>query len=486
MIAFFPEPYPDELLYSLFARYYVRSGYPIYRSAAEDLYRDVNISPDMEFINPLTSDALHHLTKYKDMQQRILNNTLFPYYSAFIPNDRQRELLTQIADNKKVRCDMLRRIGEKEAVKGLLFCPCCANEDRKRYGETYWHRTHQIPHLYICPIHHCRLKYALTLKKGGRTPALLTAQELITVTDEITFVDNKSLIRLAEYINEVFKTINDVNSPVPVHVFLDSMLAYTPYKSKRGAQRNITKLTEDFIRFYKELPENPVTEVWQMQKVFTGDKLNPYVICMIADFLQISPTALVHRKITPRSQKKEFDARIHALFTAGYNCRQIADKLGISYESVKKMKAGSYEKSRTKQKGKGGVKRTDWELRDKETLPLVKEAILAIKESDGDRPVRITLSAVEKHLRLPSKSLLKMPICKKEVEQYTETMEQYWTREILWALDDIRKNCEPVTWTGIRRRINITRADFDRCLPLLLRTGEAKLLEAMVAESKKE
>ena len=79
-----------------------------------------------------------------------------------------------------------------------------------------------------------------------------------------------------------------------------------------------------------------------------------------------------------------------------------------------------------------------------------------------------------------------MPICKKEVEQYTETMEQYWTREILWALDDIRKNCEPVTWTGIRRRINITRADFDRCLPLLLRTGEAKLLEAMVAEGKKE
>ena len=68
MIAFFPEPYPDELLYSLFARYYVRSGYPIYRSAAEDLYQDVNISPDMEFINPLTSDALHHLTKYKDMQ----------------------------------------------------------------------------------------------------------------------------------------------------------------------------------------------------------------------------------------------------------------------------------------------------------------------------------------------------------------------------------------------------------------------------------
>lgn len=486
MIAFFPEPYPDELLYSVLARYYVRSGYPIYRSAAEDLYRDALITPDMEFLNPLTLDAWQHLTRNQDRKHRIFHHTMFPYYSAFLSQDRQKELLTKLAGNQKVRCDMLRRIGEKEAVKGLLFCPLCANEDRKRYGETYWHRTHQIPHLVICPIHHCRLKYALTRKKDSRSPTLLTAQELIPIPKEIAFVENASLIRLAEYRNEVFQMMKDVNSPVPVHVFFDSQLAYTPYKSTRGAQRNITKLTEDFLNFYRELPENPVAKVWQMQKVFTGDKLNPYVICMIADFLQISPAALVDRKLPPRSQKKEFDARIHALFTAGYNCRQIADKLGISYESVKKMKAGSYEKSRTKQKGKGGAKRTDWELRDKETLPLVKEAILAVKESDGDRPVRITLSAVEKHLRLPSKSLLKMPICKKEVEQYTETMEQYWTREILWALDDIRKNCEPVTWTGIRRRINITRADFDRCLPLLLRTGEAKLLEAMVTEGKKE
>lgn len=246
MIAFFPEPYPDELLYSVLARYYVRSGYPIYRSAAEDLYRDALITPDMEFLNPLTLDAWQHLTRNQDRKHRIFHHTMFPYYSAFLSQDRQKELLTKLAGNQKVRCDMLRRIGGKEASKGLLFCPCCAKEDIKRYGETYWHRTHQIPHLYICPIHHCRLKYALTLKKGGRTPALLTAQELITVTDEITFVDNKSLIRLAEYINEVFKTINDVNSPVPVHVFFDSQLAYTPYKSTRGAQRNITKLTEDF------------------------------------------------------------------------------------------------------------------------------------------------------------------------------------------------------------------------------------------------
>ena len=39
MIGFFPEFYEDELLYSLLARYYIRSGYLNYVYAAEDLFQ---------------------------------------------------------------------------------------------------------------------------------------------------------------------------------------------------------------------------------------------------------------------------------------------------------------------------------------------------------------------------------------------------------------------------------------------------------------
>ena len=38
MISFFPEVYPDELLYSWFARYGVRTGYTNYRAIADDLF----------------------------------------------------------------------------------------------------------------------------------------------------------------------------------------------------------------------------------------------------------------------------------------------------------------------------------------------------------------------------------------------------------------------------------------------------------------
>ena len=43
MILYFPKAYPDELLYSQLARYYIKSGYTAYRFAAEALYKNKTI-----------------------------------------------------------------------------------------------------------------------------------------------------------------------------------------------------------------------------------------------------------------------------------------------------------------------------------------------------------------------------------------------------------------------------------------------------------
>ena len=38
MIAFFSDPYPDELVYSWLARFQLKAGYPGYIGAAEELF----------------------------------------------------------------------------------------------------------------------------------------------------------------------------------------------------------------------------------------------------------------------------------------------------------------------------------------------------------------------------------------------------------------------------------------------------------------
>lgn len=43
MIAFFSEPYADELAYSLFARYHVHSGNITFRATAEDIFQNKDL-----------------------------------------------------------------------------------------------------------------------------------------------------------------------------------------------------------------------------------------------------------------------------------------------------------------------------------------------------------------------------------------------------------------------------------------------------------
>ena len=64
MIAYFPPPYEDELLYSWLARYYSKSGYMAYTLAAEDLFSNKHTKPSIEFISRLTTAALEATERY--------------------------------------------------------------------------------------------------------------------------------------------------------------------------------------------------------------------------------------------------------------------------------------------------------------------------------------------------------------------------------------------------------------------------------------
>ena len=38
-------------------------------------------------------------------------------------------------------------------LKALRYCPACVNRERSRFGEAYWHRSHQFPGVLICTEH---------------------------------------------------------------------------------------------------------------------------------------------------------------------------------------------------------------------------------------------------------------------------------------------------------------------------------------------
>ena len=90
MIAFFPDPYPDELAYSLFARYHVHSGSISFSSTARELFQTKDAIPNPEFFAPLSEEVRSIITRSSTMEDFITKHTMLPYYIRFLPLERRR------------------------------------------------------------------------------------------------------------------------------------------------------------------------------------------------------------------------------------------------------------------------------------------------------------------------------------------------------------------------------------------------------------
>jgi hypothetical protein len=156
MIGFFPNVYPDEVLYSLCARYSDRVQYSRAGSVNFELFGSYFRWGDVGLpgrLNHLVS-ALPTKQTYS-VEDFIYNNTLFPFYAPFFPAERVGRLLKVIkgsTDAVKQSLAGTFNSSIKPTVQ-LRFCPACVAEDRSNYGECYWHRSHQAPGVSVCPSH---------------------------------------------------------------------------------------------------------------------------------------------------------------------------------------------------------------------------------------------------------------------------------------------------------------------------------------------
>lgn len=155
MLVHFPTPYPDELLYSMFSRYHIRSGNISPKQTIEELFgvRTKRAVTDLPAnLETLVQQFPHQAFTVDEI---ISNHTLFPYYEPFLPPERARKIRETMTsdDGDKIHT----RAGiAASAIKldpYLKYCPSCCREDKNEFGELYWHRIHQIPGVLVCPNH---------------------------------------------------------------------------------------------------------------------------------------------------------------------------------------------------------------------------------------------------------------------------------------------------------------------------------------------
>ncbi|MCD8329550.1 MAG: TniQ family protein [Lachnospiraceae bacterium] len=481
MIACFPEVYTDELVYSWFARYSVKSGHVSYRYVAEELYQSRTNRPDFEFYNCLTTTAYNILTKEKPIEKIIMEHTMFPCYGRFISKERKNKAFQSLVEMQGNYNNLLPIPKRKsDADRYLRYCPMCAESDREQYGETYWHRNHQLMGINVCSVHGCRLVDSDVIISGKASPCLITAEESIQSSIGADMVDNMIENQFAKYATAVFQSELDLQSEIRIGDFLHSKMSGTKYRSARGEQRNIALLHADFAVYYQELPDNHFTELWQIQKVLTNDRYNLNEICMLAMFLNVSVSELECMKLPEKTQEQIFDEEVRKLHEQGLKYPEIARRLSASYNIVKPIGEERYKRQYTKKENplRSGAKPHHWNQMDIETLPLVKDAIQSIQGDGTQRPGKVTVPTVERFLNLPGKRIAEhLPLCRHEIEKHRESQVQYWARETVWAVNQIIASGDVLNWKHVRNLTNMRRNNLVDCLPYLSQFADAEMVK---------
>lgn len=156
MLAFFPHPYPDEILYSVFARYHRWSGNIEAKITQKELFGSITVSAIVDFPSHLKAlmDRLPLGATY-ELTELVENHTMFPLYAPFLPVTRAQKILQAMYSDKGNSIYLTTGVMASAVSQPsfLRFCPQCIKEDQMKWGEPYWHRAHQFPGVLVCPIH---------------------------------------------------------------------------------------------------------------------------------------------------------------------------------------------------------------------------------------------------------------------------------------------------------------------------------------------
>lgn len=428
MKMYFPEIYPDELVYSWFGRFAVHSGY-INSQLLQFLYCKRSDTPIKEFIGNLNPEARECIAKIYPLKELVLEHTMYPQYARFVPLEQRKEALHKLCYEN---CDMhhlFAVLPRHEKEQYLKYCPICSREDRQQYSETYWHRKHQIRNIGICPKHKCKLMDSIVLARSMSLYSFITAEEVIPDSEEYISVDNSQQLGFAEYTEQVFDVPVNFEKDIPLSSILYYAMRNTEYMKSTGNSRHMTKFVDDMTHFYEQIELNEIASINRIQKtLLTGRGYDFSLACQLAFFLDIKPEELTDSK--------------------------------LSEEQIKREKESHYIKNRDI---------SDWSEYDRENVARFEEFCNAIYNgslSNNGRPERVSERMIYEFLNVTSYGFKNMPQCMKVYEKYAESYEQSWMRKLAWAYEKLKqeKNEQPIYWTDLRKMSGVKKKSLERVM----------------------
>lgn len=202
MISHFPVLYPGELLYSGCARFADRMHYPTLGATNLELFGNRMAIPVVDLPHQIGRLVANLPASHiYDADALIDQHTLLPLYAPFLPVKNYQRLRKAMRGGGCRTTYLIAGItaGRVRLPLHLRSCPCCDAESINNYGETYWHRVHQVAGVEVCPVHNVFLQDSSALRINSKNRhEFLSAQKAVR-SEIIQHVDpaNRSQALLA-------------------------------------------------------------------------------------------------------------------------------------------------------------------------------------------------------------------------------------------------------------------------------------------------
>lgn len=333
MLHFLPAPYPDELIYSVFCRYHIRSSNLSTLHSTEDLfgYRKERVS--VELGSELAKIITRLQSPYLSPEEILIQHTLLPYYARFWNTQRKENVMDALinGNGKSVSLVGMNTIsGERNQY--FRYCPICYKHDVSTYGEPYWHRAHQLQDIRICTRHGCWLSdtnVPLLDNLWTLRPALLGIELSTPQHGELSQqeIDVSSLY--IKTLTSPFDAAKDGNTYARV---FDVQLIRQQWRTPVGKSTRTKAMSAAMRDFYGAfVPDDDISPLRLTVTFDAAKSAAPRFILLVAHFL-----GLQYEELFAKIRKKNCIAEIKKRLAAGESRRSIARHMGIDPATVKR------------------------------------------------------------------------------------------------------------------------------------------------------
>lgn len=474
MLPFFPAPYPDELFYSLCARFHERSSNLITSWSMEDLFGNKGITIAFHlprYLNSLKENLMSGSLIEPDFL--IENTTLLPFYRPFLPKERLDKVKNLMKDKgtKNGRVSLTAGIISSgiPMLNHLRYCMFCVKEDEEKFEEPYWHRSHQVVGINVCHKHNVLLVESEV--NNGLKNRLVTLSDVLENLNDIQIIKNEdnNLYALSKEINYLlnhhFESVGSSRLKTKYMYYLKQLSIVR----KSGVVRH-----KEFLQQFEQYYGNILLKQLNIKKPDANRNywlsyllgkhsraIHPLYHILLINFLGITLQEFLNNDEINSEQ-----IRNDSLFCLNpvahhfqelvkenmdIQTKQIEDNLSVTNHTLnlKNLRQKSH---------------VDWVLRDEELSKRVVLLLTEILNKEG-KPQRITKSLINRKIGrqwIIKKHLDKLPLTKEIIDSLVEPTEDYHIRRIKWAAHTLYEEGVPLSKNKIIKKAGLLHKDAEK------------------------